>query len=462
MTWKVFMDTEVVVIGAGVTGLCTATLLAQKLGREAVLCLEKAPHPGGTTGSDRDGRFVMDWGGNGFLDREPRTLEWIEQLGLTNQLVRANTAAAKRFICRNGVLHEIKAPPGFFFSPLLSVMGRLRLCLEPFIPPKKDNSPETIYGFASRRIGREAARIMVGAMVLGIYGGDAEKLSMTHCFPRMVAMERDYGGLMKALLAIRRKRKASPMGPPGTLTSFQGGTGTLIEGASAQLQDRIRFNTPVSALARGDNGYEVILPDGSVIRCRAVVSAVPAYAAAAFTSDFDAALSGALGAIPYAGLAVVTLAFPKAAIGRDLDGFGFLVPRGEGIRALGCLWTSTLFPGQAPENMALLRVMAGGSTDPEVLDLSDEELADLVLKELTPVLDIRGKAEFIRIKRHEKGIPQYTIGHEQRLEAIEAAESRHPGLSFAGNAYRGIGLNDCVLSAERAFLRTLECLHRSD
>jgi oxygen-dependent protoporphyrinogen oxidase len=394
--------------------------------------------------------FVLDWGGNGFLDREPRTLEWIDSLGLSDGLVRANTAAAKRFIYRHGRLHEIKGPPAFFFSSLLSWKARLRLCFEPFIPAKRERSPESIHGFASRRIGAEAARIMVGAMVLGVYGGDAEKLSMEHCFPRMTAMERDYGGLMKALLAINMKRRASPMGPPGVLTSFEGGTGTLVEKAAALLGDRIRYNSAAKVVTKTESGYTVSLADGRQLKSRAVIVALPSHGAAKITAGLDLSLSQALDEIPYAGLAVVSLCFPREAVGHDLDGFGFLVPRGEGVRTLGCLWTSTLFPSQAPEDSVLLRVMIGGATDPEALGLSDEQLVALALEELTPLLDIKGEATLTRVMRHEQGIPQYTLGHEERLSAIEAGEEVFPGLAFAGNAYRGIGLNDCVLSADRA------------
>jgi len=174
------MDKQVIVIGAGVSGLCAAHYLTKTLGNTAVLTVEAGSGPGGTTGSDVEGGYVLDWGSNGFLDREPLTLAWAEEAGLASDTVQANTAAAKRFIYRNGKLHRVQMPPGFFLSPLLSVMGRLRLCCEPLIPQKKEERPESIFEFASRRIGREAAQIMVGAMVLGIYGGDVRQLSMEH------------------------------------------------------------------------------------------------------------------------------------------------------------------------------------------------------------------------------------------------------------------------------------------
>lgn len=456
------MDAEVIVIGAGVSGLCAAHYLGKALGPEVVLTLEAGPVPGGTTGSDTVDGYVLDWGSNGFLDREPLTLAWAEELGLMPDRITANTAAAKRFIYRGGRLHQVKMPPGFFLSPLLSVPGRLRLCCEPLIPKKRDNLPESIFEFAARRIGSEAARVMVGAMVLGIYGGDAKALSMAHCFPRMVRMEEDYGGLFKALLAIRKNRKASPMGPPGVLTTFKGGIGALPQRAATALGGQIRFNTPAAGITAREDGYRVTLNTGETLLTRAVVVATPAHTAAALMRDLHAEAGRALAEIPYAGLTVACLGYRQNNVARDLDGFGFLVPRGEGLRLLGCIWTSTLFPFEAPEGSVLLRVMLGGAPDPEANLLSDTETLDLVQREIQPLLGISGEPELVRLYRHPRGIPQYTLGHEKRLAMLDQAEAACPGLAFVGNAYRGIGLNDCVVSAHRAVERLAGYLRGPD
>ncbi len=453
------MDSDVIIIGAGVSGLCAATYLSQELGEKTVLTLEAGPRPGGTTGSDHADGFICDWGSNGFLDREPLTLEWAALLGLTPRLERANEQAAKRFIYRAGALHRIKPPPGFFLSPLLSPWGRLRLCCEPLAPARRDPTPESIHDFAARRIGAEAAQMLVGAMVLGIYGGDARQLSMEHCFPRMVAMERDHGGLFKALLAIRRQRPgASPMGPPGTLTTFRGGIGVLPETAAARLADRVRYDTPATAIHRRDGGYTISLASGETLDARAVVVATPAHAAARLTQTLHPPLASALNDIPYVGLNVVCAGYAREDVDHGLDGFGFLVPRGQDMRLLGCIWTSSLFPFQAPDGQVLLRVMYGGAPDPEVLSWSDEELAAAMQRELHPLLRIRKAPHFLRVFRHPRGIPQYTLGHETRLRAVAEGEQALPGISFIGNAYRGIGLNDCVVSAHRSVKKTLEYL----
>ena len=444
------MDKEVVIIGAGVSGLCTGHYLVQALGKRSLVMLEAGPGPGGTTGSDIVNGYILDWGSNGFLNREPLTLSWAEELGLAPYTIKANTAAAKRFIYRDGKLHQVQMPPGFFMSPLLSAKGRLRLCCEPLIPRKKDDHPESIFDFASRRIGREAAQIMVGAMVLGIFGGDARQLSMTHCFPRMVHMEQHYGGLFKALMAISKNRNASPMGPPGTLTTFRGGIGTLPVRAAKVLGDIIHYNTPATGIHPVDGGYAVTLAGGETLSARAVVVATPAHTAAELVRESYPQTAQALAAIPYAGLTVTCLGYPRSAIRHDLDGFGFLVPRGQGLRLLGCIWTSTLFPFQAPEGSVLLRVMLGGAPDPDANRLPDEDTINLVRGELGPLLGIRDEPELVRVYRHPLGIPQYTLGHEQRLQALDKAETICPGLVFTGNAYRGIGLNDCVVAARRS------------
>jgi oxygen-dependent protoporphyrinogen oxidase len=444
-------EVQCIVLGAGMTGLCTAFYLARKLGPENVLVLEADERVGGTTRTDTAEGFICEWGPNGFLDREPLTLQWVDDLGITDQLVRANPSAARRFIQRNGRLHEIKAPPAFLASPLLSLRGRARLLCEPLIPGKKDDSPESVWDFAARRIGREAADTLVGPMVSGVYGGDAKQLSLAHCFPRMAAMEREYGGLFKALIAKKKENKAaSPMGPSGTLTTCRAGIGSVPEEAARQLKDRIRTGIRATGLRRREGGYEIETGNGATFRTQSVVVAVPAYVAARLVEGLDQRLVPALDGIAYAGLAVLCTGYGREQVKRDLDGFGYLVPRTQGVRALGCLWTSSIFPSQAPADRVLLRTMYGGFTDPEAVRLSDAELLEHLHREVHPLLGIDTPPEFVRIYRFPKGIPQYLMGHGTRLKSIGEAEAHYPGLVFAGNAYRGIGLNDCVLSAHRA------------
>ncbi|MBI2433532.1 MAG: protoporphyrinogen oxidase, partial [Candidatus Hydrogenedentes bacterium] len=362
--------------------------------------------------------------------------------------------AAHRFILRHGRLHEVQGPPKFLLSSLLSLSGRARLLCEPFIPGKRDSTPESIWNFAARRIGREAADTLVSPMVSGIFGGDARQLSLEHCFPRMAAMERQYGGLYKALRAKRRENPgASPMGPSGTLTCFPRGIQQLCDTAAAQLGDRLRCNTPVTAVHEENGQFRIELNNGEAFLTKKLLVAAPAYAAAQFLAPLDEALAQTLGTIPYASIAVLCTAHGRSQVAHPLNGFGFLAPRVEGVRTLGCLWTSSIFPQQAPLGKVLLRTMIGGATDPAAVNLSEAELLDLLQREIGPLLGITGQPELIRVFRWQRGIPQYDLQHGPRLDALAAAQHRHPNLALAGNAYHGVGLNDCVLSAHAAVER---------
>jgi len=449
-------ETKIAIIGGGVTGLCAAQYLAEAFGRESILLLEASDYVGGQTRTDHIGGFSCDWGPNAFLDREALTLKWIEDLGIRDQLIQCNEAAAHRFILKDGCLHEVVEPLKFLLTPLLSLKGRARLCCEPLVKTRRDDAPESIWDFAARRIGREAADTMVTPMASGVFGGDAKQLSMAHCFPRMVAMEREYGSLVKALIAKKREdKRASPTGPRGTLTSFKQGIGFLPETVSRLLADRVRPETKVTQLIRPKGAYQIETEAGATVEAESVVIALPAHAASAITAALDADLSAALGTITYADIAVLCTGYPREKVGHDLNGFGFLVPRNQGKRVLGCLWTSSIFAHRAPEDSVHLRTMYGGYTDPDAVRLSDGELIDLLKREVHPVLHIHGDPEFVSIYRHSPGIPQYLLGHGRPLDAVAAAEQRHPGLAFAGNAYRGVGLNDCVLSAHRAVQRLI-------
>ena len=445
------LETRVAILGGGVTGLCAAHYLSKELGPENVRLLEASEYIGGSTRTDRADGLLCDWGPNGFLNREPLTLDWIEDLGLSPELVSANEAAARRFIFKNSNLVEIVGPPKFLVSPLLSAKGRARLFCEPFIKQKADDAPETIWSFAARRIGPEAADTLVSAMVLGVFGGDAKQLSLAHCFPRMAAMEREHGTLFKALMAKRRQSSgASPMGPSGVLTTFQQGIGRLPEYASQAMRAQILTEARVASLTRANGVYRIRTDRDDSVEAEKVVLAIPAFEAARAVEELAPDAARALARIAYADIAVLCAAYRREQVGHDLNGFGFLVPPNQGRQVLGCLWTSSIFPHQAPEGMVLLRTMVGGYANPGPVKWSDAELLALQEREIHPLLNIEGGPESLRIYRHVRGIPQYLLHHGECLAAVEAAERECPGLVFAGNAFRGVGLNDCVVSAHRA------------
>ena len=289
------VEAKAVVIGGGITGLCAAYYLSRELGREQVLLLEASDYLGGHVRTDHINGFSCDWGPNGFLDREPTTLEWIRDLGLSDRMVKANEAAARRFIYRDGKLHEIKPPPAFLASPILSMRGRARLLCEPLLPPKQNDAPESIYDFAARRIGREAADMLVSPMVSGIFGGDAKRLSLEHCFPRMRAMEAEHGSLFKALMAKRKEnKKASAMGPGGVLTSFDQGASLLPETASSALGNRAIRNCGAISVVREGDKFIIRGANGIEVRSQFLIIATPAFATADIVCGWDEALAKSL------------------------------------------------------------------------------------------------------------------------------------------------------------------------
>jgi oxygen-dependent protoporphyrinogen oxidase len=445
-------QTRIAIIGGGVTGLCAAHYLSEAYGAENVLLIEASDQLGGQTRTTHADGFSCDWGPNGFLDREPLTLQWVADLGAEKDLIRANESSAHRFILRDNKLIEVPlSPPKFLTSPLLSLRGRARVLCEPLISKRTDPSPESLWRFAARRIGREAADYMVDPMASGIFGGDSKQLVLENCFPKMAEMEAQYGSLFKAMLAKRKqKKKVSTAGPAGTLTSFESGIGHLSEVAAQRFGSRVLYGKRVMKLQRTQSGYHLETDPGPAIDAEAVVVALPSYAASAITTDFDTALSEALGTIPYANIVVLCTGYRREKVGHDLNGFGFVVPRNQKKRVLGCIWSSSIFAGRAPEGSVQLRTMYGGYTDQEIINLTDKELLSLLKDEVESLLRVDGAPEFVQIYRWPRGIPQYVQDHGARLAQIEKAEQRHPGLVFAGNAYRGVGLNDCVLSAHRA------------
>jgi protoporphyrinogen/coproporphyrinogen III oxidase len=450
------MNSRVVIAGGGIAGLSTAFELTRDgAGEIDVTVLERAARPGGNLRSEQVEDYLCEWGPNGFLDNVPETIELVRALGLSDRLLPANDGAKRRFIYRHGRLHVLPGGPlGFAVSRLLSVRGRLRVMGEPFAARRRGGD-ETIHAFASRRIGEEAADVLIDSMVSGVFGGNARELSLRACFPKMWEMETEHGGLVKAMLAKRRERHArsgAPMGAPGGhLTSFTGGIEDLVHGLARALGPRVRTACAVRRVRPltpgGGDGWLVDLDDGRSLETDAVVLAGSSSMSATLVDGFDDGLARVLREIPTAPLAVVCLGYETARLDRPLDGFGFLVPRGEGIGILGALWDSSIYSGRAPEGRSLIRVMIGGAHDPAAITLDDEALIGLARVDLQTTMRLTIEPVFTRVFRHPGGIPQYTVGHLGRLAAIDERLAAHPGLFLAGNSFRGVSINACVADA---------------
>ncbi len=453
--------TRIAIAGAGISGLCTAHFLVRHLsaaGRGAeILILEAESAPGGKMRTIRDRGFRLEWGPNGFLTNKPHTLELVKELRIENRLAPSSDLARKRFIFSGGMLHRLpESPPAFFRSRLLSLPGRLRILGEPFAPGPPAGVDESLGDFARRRLGSEALEKLLDPMVTGIYAGDPDKMSVRSCFPLVCDLERKYGGLIKGMIALQRERRKAgekremSAGPGGILVSFDEGVETLIAVLSDRLAEGLHTGVSVQSITRRGEAFTLSLVEGgrrSELDADVVVMAIPAFAAASALSSLDPGFPEALQAIPYSPISVVALGYDRAAVGNPLDGFGFLVPRGERRRILGALWDSSVFPNRAPEGKALIRAMIGGVRNPDLAALPDEEIVALTREELAATMGVTGNPLLVRVFRHDRGIPQYLVGHEKRLRAIEEILSRWPGLYLNSNAYRGIALNDCVLQS---------------
>lgn len=461
----------VVVIGGGISGLSTAWLLdrqARESGRSLEICLlEQEQQPGGKIRSVRESGFLCEWGPNGFLDSKPQTLELCAALGITDQLHRSNDNARKRFIFTGGQLHQLpENGPSFLKSGLLSWPGKLRLIGEPFAAAAP-GSDETLAAFGRRRLGAEALQKLIAPMASGIFAGDPETMSLKSCFPRIAELERDYGGLFRAMLALAKKKKqeraegkisSSAAGPGGTLTSFRQGIQFLTDTLATQLGDRVKTGATAIDVRQVDQQWQISLSDGSRMTADLVILAAPAYAAAGMLQETDAVLADILRRILYSSLSVVCCGYDTAGLGHPLDGFGYLIPKEERRTALGTLWDSSMFEERAPAGRALLRSMAGGACRPELFGLSDEELLQRVRSDIQAAMGITAAPCFSRVIRHQQAIPQYTVGHAGRLEQIEGRLAGLPGLLLTGNAFKGVGLNDCVAASQATVNRVLAML----
>jgi oxygen-dependent protoporphyrinogen oxidase len=456
---------RVIVVGGGISGLATVWLIqrrAAEAGLELkVLLLEKEPRTGGKIWSRREDGFLCESGPNGFLDNKPQTLDLCRDLGAEAKLLRSNDNARKRFIFSDGRLNQLpENGPSFLKSRLISWPGKMRLAMEPFIPQYRGSEDESLAAFGRRRLGDEALRKLIAPMVSGIFAGDPETMSLVSCFPRIAELEAEYGGLIKAMIRLAKKKKrdiaegkvvASAAGPGGVLTSFRDGIQTLTDILTAAVgAETILTGQDVHFVTQGESAPWRVSTAAADFDADAVVLATPAHATARCVAELDPALSAVLGQIPYSSMTVVCFGYERERIGHDLGGFGYLIPKEEGLNTLGTLWDSSIFENRAPEGRVLLRSMLGGACFPGYVKFGDAEVERRVRDDLERTMGITAPPSFIRIFRHEQAIPQYTVGHGKRLAALAELLAARPGLVLTGNSYRGIGLNDCVDAAHRA------------
>jgi oxygen-dependent protoporphyrinogen oxidase len=455
------MRKQVAIIGGGISGLTCAYRLEQK-GVE-VLLVEREGSVGGVMKSEvRDG-FLIETGPNSFQNA-PAIMQLIEDVGLSDELLTAPGSAA-RYIYYNGRLREFPmSPPKLFSTSLLTLGGKVRIFLEPFARPPS-GSEESIADFITRRFGRQVLEVFVDPFVSGVYAGDPARLSMQSTFPMLTDLEKQYGGVLKGF--IKSQKKSSEPRLKRLLCSFKRGLGSLPQALAEHLGHSLMTDARLVRLdASGSNAarrftLEIAQHDQTeVVEAAAIVLATPAFVAAEMVNSVSEPLARVLASIEYPPLASVCLGYDQAAIPRPIDGFGFLIPRNQGLRSLGCLWSSGLFLGRAPEGKVCLTNFVGGATDPSMRELSDAELVQTVHRELEITLGVKANPHVIAVHRYPRAIPQYNLGHQSKRQQIREHLSQIPGLFLVGNYLRGVSVGDCVGEATKAADGIVQYLQR--
>lgn len=452
---------RVVILGAGIAGLGVAHALRRDAARNGasveVTVLEAGDRPGGRIRTTREDGWLIEWAANAIQGAEGPSWRIAEEAGLAGERVLARADAARRYICRDGKLHLVPLSPGALFRfGAISPAARLRVVLEPFFA-RRVSRDETVYEYAARHIGEEAARILVGAAVRGIFAGDARRLSVDSAFPVMREMERDHRSLVFAMIArVAAARKAAAGPGRRALWTLRGGLESYVDALARPLGGALRYRSPALAVGRrAPSGYSVALASGDRVEADAVVLATPPRTTAALLRGLDPEAARSVGAIAPAGLNVVAMGFRADAFRTPPDGYGFLVAPGEDLDVLGILFESNLFDGRAPEGHVLLRAMVGGAERPELVTKSDSELVGLSMRALDRTVGVKCGPERTWIIRQDDAIPQYAVGHRTVLAEIEQRLAAFPGLHLAGNGYRGVSVASLLEDAERVAANVL-------
>lgn len=468
---------KVAVLGGGVTGLACALRL-QELAREKSLPLEiglfeASDRLGSSVETVREQGVVIEMGPDAIFTEKPWGLDFLKKLGLENEIMGTDPRYRKSFVAWRGKL--IPVPEGFYLlapsnilsfglSPLFSLWGKLRALADLLIPARELDTDESLASFVRRRLGREVLERAAQPLAGGIYGADMETLSVKATFPRFLEMERKHGSILRGLAMGNSFRKSKEArGPRYSLfVTLRGGMDRMIEAAGARIPaSSIHLGAAVDSVRRDSNGGFVLSVNGTETRADAVCSCLTAWRAASIFSGLDPALSEDLGRIPYGSVGTVNLLYDKLDVKHPLDGFGFVVPDVERRSIIGCSFSSVKFPGRAPEGKVLLRAYLGGDFAEKTLQEPDEKILDLVFKDLNELLGIRAKPLLVIIRKHVSTMPQYQVGHLDLVESIERRAGQNAGIFFAGNAFNGVGIPDCVRSGERAAERAVRHLQPS-
>jgi protoporphyrinogen/coproporphyrinogen III oxidase len=469
---------RVVIIGGGLSGLSTAHRIVTRASESRrpveVVLLEAKDRVGGALWTKRLDGFTIEGGADSFITNKPQAVDLCKTLGLGSQLCGTDPQHRRSFVVRQGRLMPV--PEGFVLlapnrlgplltTPILSLRGKLRMLLDIVLPRRDDEGDESLAAFVKRRLGREVLERLVQPLVGGIYTADPADLSLKATLPQFPAMEQAHGSLIRGALwqarHIRSAEKNASGARYGLFVTLADGMDTLPRTLAAALPPgTVRTGTAVRRISRPDPGspWLIELLDGPPLSASAVVLATEAHAAARLIDGFDPDLAQRLRAIPYASSLIVNVGYRRDQVAHPLDGFGAVVPAIEGRSILAVSFLSVKFPHRAPPGTVLMRAFVGGAMQPELCDLDDDAVTGLVRRDLTDLLGVSGEPLVLEISRHTRAMPQYTLGHLDRIAAIRLQAAKHSRLLLTGNAFDGVGIPDVIRNAQSAADATLKGL----
>jgi protoporphyrinogen/coproporphyrinogen III oxidase len=443
--------TNVAIVGGGITGLTAAFYLQRH--HIPVTLYEASPRTGGMIQTTiRDG-FLAENGPNTILESAPEIPALVEELGLNSRRLYPAPGSKARYVVRDGRMVRLpQSAMTAIRTPLLSMWAKLRILREPFVP-KQVLEDESLAAFVQRRLGKEVLDYCIDPFVGGVYAGDPGRLSVTHAFPKLHALEQTYGSLIGGTIlgARARKKRRGGSKTSSPMLTFDRGLGVLVETLQARLGDAVRLQSAVTGVKRQGAGWSVETSTGGSQEHSAVLLCMPAHRVAGMKlDDVQTPDLTPLREVYYPPIARVALAFPKNRIAHALDGFGVLIPSKERMNTLGILFTSSLFPNRAPQGYAVLTAFLGGSRGPDVVNSSDTGLVELALADMRKLAGVSGAPVFEDVVRVPLAIPQYNVGYCQVKSAIERIEAQATGVFVAGSFRNGISVADCIVSGKAA------------